>query len=182
MTIPVGEFGAVIGRCSTPVGGEHNKRKGGLAMRKSRKIAIVAGSTVGALAIGGVAFAYWTNSGSGSGSAATGSNSPIVVNQTSLVTAMAPGVAAQPLSGNFTNLNDGPVFVHSVSATVSGTNKPGCGASDYTIAGTATVDTEVAAGTNVGAWSGLSIQFNDKTDTNQDACKGALVSISYTSD
>ena len=54
------------------------------------------------------AFAYWTNSGAGTGDADTGTNAAIVVNQTSTVTGMAPGVAAQALSGNFDNANDGP--------------------------------------------------------------------------
>jgi len=129
----------------------------------------------------GAAFAYWTNAGSGAGNAETGTNVAIVVNQTSTVAGMAPGVAAQPLSGNFDNANSGPVYVAAVTATVTGTDKTGCGATDYTIGGTATVATQVPAGTGVGSWSGLTIQFNNKTGVNQDACKNAIVSIAYAS-
>jgi len=147
--------------------------------RKSLKVVIV--SAVVVVAAAGAAFAYWTIGGSGSGSASTGTVTAVTVNQTSSVSAMAPGLAAQPLSGNFDNPNGGPVYVTSVSATVASTDKAGCTASDYTIAGTATVGAEIASGSGVGSWSGLSIAFNNKPATNQDACKNAVVTIAYTS-
>jgi hypothetical protein len=143
---------------------------------KKRWVAI---STAGLLVIGGAAFAYWTNFGSGTGTADTGTNQSVVVNQTSTVAGLAPGLAAQSLSGNFDNPNSGPVYVAAVTAVVTGTDKAGCTASDYTISGTATVNAEVPAGSGVGSWSGLTIQFNNKA-TNQDACKGAAVSVTYT--
>ncbi len=139
---------------------------------------------VGAVALtvgAATAFAYWTNSGSGAGTADTGTNVAVVVNQTSTVTGMAPGVAAQALSGNFDNANAGPVYVAAVTATVTGTDMSGCTPSDYTIAGTATVAAQVPAGTGVGSWSGLTIQFNNNAGVNQDACKNAIVTIAYAS-
>jgi hypothetical protein len=139
---------------------------------------MVAGATT-VLAGGGIAFAYWTNTGTGTGEATTGSNESIVVNQTSTVTDLAPGLPAQTLSGNFDNPNDGPVYVTSVTATVTGTDQAGCDASDYTIAGSAPVNQQVPAGDGVGSWSGLTIQFNNKPAVNQDACKNAVVSIAY---
>lgn len=135
---------------------------------------------VALLGIAGGAFAYWTNTGSGTGSATTGTTASITVNQTSTVTALAPGGTAQALSGNFDNPNSSPIYVTSVTAVVSSTDKVGCGATDYTIAGTAPVAAQVAAGTSVGSWSGLTIQFNNKSGTNQDACKNAAVTITYT--
>lgn len=149
--------------------------------RRTNKRATVLASIVIVLVGAGAAYAYWTNSGSGTGSTDTGTNVAVVVNQTSTVTGMAPGVAPQALSGNFDNPNTGPVYVAGVTAVVSGTDTPGCGATDYTIAGTATVGTQIAAGSGVGSWSGLTIQFNTKPSTNQDACKGATVAIAYTS-
>lgn len=147
--------------------------------KKSLKVAVSA--LVGVLVVAGAAFAYWTVAGSGNGQAATGSVTGITVNQTSTVTAMAPGLPAQALSGNFDNPNQGPVYVTSVSAVVSGTDKVGCDASDYTIAGTSSVPGSVPAGSGVGSWSGLTIAFNNKPSTNQNACKGATVTIAYTS-
>ncbi len=150
-----------------------------------KRIGIATGALV-LVAGSGVAYAYWTNSGTGSGSATTGTNAALTVNQTSTVTAMAPGVAAQPLSGNFDNPNSGPVFIKTVAATVTSTGVVGCTAADYTITGTSIIGSaapgagdSVPAGTSVGSWSGLSIAFNN-TASNQDACKGAVITIGYT--
>jgi len=155
-------------------------------MRKfTRKAIAVTVGTVVLLSGAGVAFAYWTNSGTGTGTAATGTNVPITLTQTSTVTAMAPGIAAQALSGTFNNTNAGPVFVKTVVATVTATDKSGCTAADYTIAGTSVVQGAAAgAGAQVpvgaaGTWSGLTIAFNS-TASNQDACQGAVVTIGYT--
>lgn len=149
-------------------------------MLKMSLKAVVLG-LLGVFVMAGAAFAYWTMTGSGTGSASTGTPTAVTVNQTSTVSALAPGSGTQGLSGNFDNPNTGPVYIASVTAVVSGTDKVGCDASDYTIAGTATVNAQVAAGTGVGSWSGLTIAFNNKATTNQDACKGAAVAITYSS-
>lgn len=141
-------------------------------------LALTLGATV--LTVGGVAYAYWTTTGAGTGDAGTGTVVAVTVNQTSVVTGLAPGLGAQALSGTFSNPNEGPVYVTAVTAAVTGTDKAGCTAADYTIAGTATVNAEVAAGADKGAWSGLSIAFNNRA-VNQDACKGAVVSLALTS-
>ena len=73
-------------------------------MRKSRRNLLIAATTVVLLAGGGAAFAYWTLSGSGTGSAATGTvTGSITAVQTSTISNLRPGGAAQTLSGNFTN-------------------------------------------------------------------------------
>jgi hypothetical protein len=146
-----------------------------------KKTLVIGGAAVIAVGGAGVALAYWTNPGAGAGSATTGTTTAIVVNQTSTISGLAPGLPAQTLSGNFDNPNNGPIFVGSVNVTVTGTDKSGCTASDYTIAGSAPVNAEVPSGEDVGAWTGLTIQFNDKAGANQDACKNATVTLSYTS-
>ena len=78
---------------------------------RTRTVAILAGIAV-AVVGGGIAFAYFTNVGAGSGTAGTGSNNPVVVNQTGPVTLMAPGVGAQQLFGDFNNPNPGGVFIN----------------------------------------------------------------------
>ena len=160
-----------------------------MRLTKKSKMIFASAAIVGVVS-SGAAYAYWTNSGTGTGTAATGTNVPITLPQPSSVTAMAPGVAAQALSGTFGNTNAGPVFIKTVVATVTGTEKPvgtpnpGCTAADYTITGTSVVQGAVAgAGAQVpagsaGTWSGLTIAFNS-TASNQDACKGAVVTIGY---
>ncbi len=155
-------------------------------MRKRTKvIAIVATSVVLAGTATG-AFAYWTATGSGSGSALTAS-APVglTVNQDSVLTVMAPGSAAQTLSGDFTN-TDAPVYVTSVTAEVGhvteavGAPAGSCDATDFVIDNAVMpVGIEVEKGTNVESWGGAQISFLDKA-VDQDACQGATVEIDYT--
>ena len=154
------------------------------SMTKSR-----AGRTLVALvAVAGLAtaaFAYWTAGGSGSGSAsADGAQTPLDVNQTGSLNPMYPGDSAQTLSGTFTNPNDGPIQVNTVTASIASVTKAAgvtgtCDATDFTLTDAVmTVNAQIAPGTG-GAWSGAKIQFNNKAGVNQDACKGATVALAY---
>lgn len=143
-------------------------------------------STAAVLLGGGAAFAYWTNSGTGTGTAATGTNAAVTVVQTSTPTGMYPGGPAQTLSGNFTNPNAGNTYVTAVTAT-GYTIDPasvtaGCTVlgGHYTLGGTAPVNADVPAGAARGAWTGLTITMNN-LGTNQDACKNAVVTVTYAS-
>jgi hypothetical protein len=148
---------------------------------------VLIGGVVAVIAAAG-AYAYFTQTGSGTGTASTGSGSAIVVVQTSTITGLTPGSTPQGLSGTFNNPNPGTVHVASVTASISsvtdvaGDPITGCANDDYAIASaTATVPQEIAAGNAHGSWSGPTIAMVDKTTTNQDACKGAIVHVSYTS-
>ena len=152
-------------------------------LTQKQKLAALTGALV---LVGGAAVADGPAGGSGPGSAATGTTDGLTVNQTSVVTAMGPGVAPQALSGNFDNTNDGPVYVTSVTAaigTITG-GGPTCDASDYTLSNPVSdVNAEVPAGTGVGSWGTTdtpTIAFNNKSDENQDDCKNATVEIVYT--
>lgn len=133
----------------------------------------------------GVAYAYWTASGSGTGSAnAAAGTVPVTAVQTTVLTPMFPGDVAQTISGNFTNTNSGPVYIATVTASIGSVTKGGvtavgCDATDFTLASpTATVNASIPVGTAQGAWTGPTIQFNNKA-TNQDACKGVTVNLNY---
>jgi len=144
--------------------------------RKKLLVALAAVTVVAIAAIG--AYAYWTQGGSGTGSAATDTTTPVTVNQTSTITGLYPGGSAQPLSGDFDNPNASPVKVGSVTAIVLDTTNPGCTSADFTIGGTAAVDAVIPSGNGVGSWSGLTIQMDD-TGVNQNACKNVTVHLSY---
>jgi hypothetical protein len=146
------------------------------------------------LAIGAAAaYAYWTAGGAGTGSAATGNTAAITVVQTSLVTNLRPGGAAQALSGDFTNpAANGPVFVTAVTVSIDGVAKASgavagvCDATDYVLTNPVMdVGQTVPTGAAQGAWGApgdaATIQFNDKPTTNQDACQGATVTLAYVS-
>lgn len=141
------------------------------------------------MAVGGagVAFAYWSAGGAGTGEAETGTTIGLVAIQTTTVDDMKPGDTAQALSGNFNNPNDGPAYVTSVTASISSVDKAAgapagtCDASDYTLATpVALVGAEIPAGDAQGAWAGATIKFNNKPLVNQDGCKGATVNMAYT--
>jgi hypothetical protein len=156
-------------------------------LKFTKRRALVVLGVVSALAVATAAIAYWTAGGSGSGTAstATGAGS-LTVNQTSSLTDMYPGDSTQTLSGDFDNPTGNLVHVGQVAVSISSVTQAAgavgsCGAGDYVITGSPmTVNAEVPAGTAKGSWSGATIQFNDKTATNQDGCKGATVHLSYT--
>ena len=134
----------------------------------------------------GIGYAFWTTSGTGAGSASTDDTQAITVNQTTTVAGLFPGGTAQALAGDFTNSNPGGVQVATVNASIGGVSGPNiaagtpCTAADYQLNGfPVAVGAEVPNGTNVGSWSGGSIQMLN-TATNQNGCKGATVAIAYT--
>ncbi len=149
---------------------------------KRTKIAVLTTALV--VIGGGAAFAYWTNSGSGTGTAATGTNNAVTVVQTS-TTDLYPG-RTQTLSGNFNNPNPGATYVTEVTATGYTIDAAhvtaGCTVAqgNYTLGGSAPVGADVASGNAQGSWTGLTITMNNLA-TNQDACKGATVTITYAS-
>lgn len=146
---------------------------------KKTKIAIV----IAALVIGasGTAYAYWTQAGSGTGTASMATPQAVVVHQTGTVTGLYPGGPAQALSGNFDNSNSGAVTVGAVSATVTATTVSGCDKTWYVISGTDSVSTHVLpTGLAQGAWSGLSVALTNTLTVNQDVCKTADITITYT--
>jgi hypothetical protein len=153
---------------------------------KKKTLAVVAG---GALILGaiGIAYAYWTAGGTGTGSGETGTSVAITAVQTSDITNIRPGGEPQTLSGNFTNTNDEPVFVTSVTVTVdSVTQTPegiiagSCEVDDYVIVdGVMPVNAEVPVGTAQGAWTGATIAFVNEPAEDQGGCQGATVNLAY---
>ena len=115
-------------------------------MRKSTKITAAIGGAALALGTAGVAYAYWTTTGGGTGSATTSSGSllQLKVHQTSAPTAnqLAPGQAGSTLAGTVENLTTAPngvsyalkavkivLTVTKAGGAVAGT----CDANDYLI-------------------------------------------------
>ena len=87
-------------------------------IKSKRGVALLAVLVVAAIAAFG-AYAYWTTTGNGTGSATTGTDHGVTVNQTSPSSGLYPG-GSVALSGNFTSnpANSGNVWVTSVSASI----------------------------------------------------------------
>ena len=146
--------------------------------KKAAAVGVTAGLVLG---LAGGAFAFWTQGGSGTGSATTGTTATITVNETTSATDLYPGGPAQALAGNFDNPNAGTTHIGAVTAAVDNAHLPsGCVAADFTVnnAGTTNSGT-LAQGTGVGSWSGITIKMNE-TGVNQDACKTASIPLTYT--
>jgi hypothetical protein len=153
-----------------------------------KRVAAIGAVTALTLAGGGMAVAYWTSSGTGSGSAATSSGAPsLAITQTSTLTEMFPGDAAQDLVVNVQNTGSNAAYVASLGAYIT-TNKAGCDGTDFLINGSST---GILASPTALAWTageldvlgeadstGNTLQFNNK-GTVQDACKGAAVTVHY---
>ena len=153
--------------------------------RRRRPWLIVGGVMVVLSVIGGVAYAYWTTTGTGTGTATTGTSSTVTVTQTSTLEGLAPGAPALPISGLITNDGPSAAYVTSVtvaitSVTQAGNPAVGCDATDYTLSGAVmAVGKDVPQGGGTQVFSGATLAFNNK-DTNQDACQGATVNLTYT--
>lgn len=150
---------------------------------RKKKIALVTAALV--FGVGGTAFAYWTQAGEGTGTAGTGTTLAVEVQQTNTITDLYPGVA-QALSGNFDNPNAGFTTVGAVTAEVTAATKAvgaptgTCDRLWYTVTGTSNPLTQaVPAGNAQGNWSGLSVTLTNSETVNQNACKGATITITY---
>ena len=145
---------------------------------KRRATRVVA--TIAALSLAAAAYAYWTGGGGGAGAATTaGGASALTVNQTTVVPALYPGRTVA-LSGTFDNPNTFDVAVSSVTASLS-TTDPDCNVgTNYAVTGTSTIGNGglVVPGNGVGSWSGLTLEMLN-LPSNQDTCKGAPITITY---
>jgi hypothetical protein len=155
--------------------------------KKVVAIGLAAGITLGAA---GAAFAYFTSSGSGPGSASVGTSNTVTISQTGSVTGLVPGGAAQPVAYSFTNtLGNGAQNFGLVSLTdisVSGGLDPtncNLALADIQQNTSASVIGTVNDGATFDSSSNTatqpSIQMLD-TGTNQNACQGATVSFTIT--
>jgi hypothetical protein len=153
------------------------------AFNKKTVVGLAAGAVL--LAGGGTALAYWTATGAGTGSASTSAGtSNLTVVQTSTVADMFPGDTPQSIAGSIANNAKHTAYVNQVVVSISGVTKATgvsgtCDASDYSLVNpTMSVAKEITVGTST-TFSGATIQFNDKANANQDACKGATVNLAY---
>ena len=151
---------------------------------KNRKTTVIAIFLV--MAVAGAAYAYFTAGGTGTGTATTAETEPMTAIQTSVVTEMGPGIAAQTLSGDITNPTAEQVYVTSVTASISSVDKavgaPAgvCTAADYTLAdATMLVGAEMEPDLNTAVWTGATLALNNNPAASQDGCQGATVNIAY---
>jgi hypothetical protein len=154
-------------------------------MNLRKKIATVA-ILAGVAAASSTAVAFWTSSGSGTGTASTTAGAVGTLTfTTSSIDAMFPGAAAQSETVTLTNTGDQSVYIANVSAYVT-TDKVGCTGADFLLQGQNTSSASPVALTwaaedldkNETKDASFTVQF-DNNEVNQDACKGAVVTLNY---
>lgn len=143
--------------------------------RLTKKKYLVAGTAVAVIASGGIAFAYWTSTGSGTGSATTGTSSAweVTVDDVNLAD-LTPGGPADTVGFSVKNNNSGVQSLASTTASVTGTSNPGCTAADFEVSATTIAYGSVASGATVNGT--FTVKMID-TGVNQDACKGVTVNL-----
>ena len=145
-------------------------------------LALLAVSAVAVIAVLG-AYAYWTTSGSGSGTASAAAN-----NANSLAISGGSSVALAPnTSDEFTitvaNSNAGSAYADNLYVSISN-NKTGCDSGWFKVdnANATSPDNVVSFNKTVAAGgsdtAAAEIWFNDSA-SNQDACKGAAITLTY---
>ncbi|TQJ59963.1 hypothetical protein FBY30_2220 [Arthrobacter sp. SLBN-83] len=146
-------------------------------MTKKNKIAAVALSATLLAAGGGAAYAYWSTTGSGTGSAVASAGNNEVTLHSSFATGIAPG-ETRAVTYTADNSNTSSTVVAGLAPTVA-TSDAKCLASWFTVDASNSPTTVLAktTGTTVGTGT---LTFTDTAD-NQDACKTATITVNVTS-
>ncbi|HEU4666944.1 MAG TPA: hypothetical protein VFS79_04705 [Arthrobacter sp.] len=143
-------------------------------MTKKNKVAAVAASAALLAAGGGAAYAYWSTTGSGSGSAAASSGTQDVTINVTVDPDVAPG---DPKTITYTadNPNTSSTPVTLVDPVVT-TDVAGCLPAwfEATVPAGPTTVLGGATGTDLGTGT---LTLNDDPAVNQDACKGATITV-----
>ncbi|MBT2567164.1 hypothetical protein J7I84_11785 [Arthrobacter sp. ISL-85] len=147
-------------------------------MTKKNKIAAVALSATLLAAGGGAAYAYWSTTGSGGGAAAASAGTTVstITIDASFEAGITPG-GYKDIAFTGTNPNSSSTTVTLDAAVVSASGT--CDAKWFAASVPNTVTT-LAAGETKSLGSGK-LTFTDDPSVNQNACKGATITIAVTS-
>lgn len=149
-----------------------------------KKRATIVAMTAILVLIGGVAFAYWTSSGAGTGHGTTGDGTEFTVSDDGVTGPdLTPGGPNQTIAFTVHNNGTGTQDLTSLTVIVADengdpwiSNPVGCTAADYTL-GTPTITYDQIPGG--GSISGtVTLTMND-LPSNQDACKTLDVPLYY---
>jgi hypothetical protein len=150
--------------------------------RKKRLAALVAAAAI--VAVGGVAYAYWSSTGgTGTGTATTGTSSGFSVESSDPSGGpLTPGGPAQTVAFTVTNLGTGAQNLSHVAVTVANPNGSpwvavaGCSALDYAVAAPTITYGDI---TGNGSRAGTVVITMNNLAANQDACKNVAVPLYF---
>jgi hypothetical protein len=146
-----------------------------------KRFAAVATTTAAVLIGSGIAVAFWTTGGSGSGSADIGTSQDVTyaVSATDPIDDLYPG-ADEDFVVEVDNPTDGPLQIGTVDIEIDGFAAPAgtCDIDDFSVTDIV-VNDEVPAGTSDLVGTATISMAN--TALNQDDCKNASLDLSFTS-
>ena len=155
-----------------------------------RRIAVVSATAVAVLGVAGVAFAYFTASGSGTGNATVGSTGTWLVTQDSTTGTIYPGSGNSVITFNVKNTGTGDQQYSTATTAVnadgsgnitqSGVGVSGCKASWFSpsITSDPGINTNVAGGASVKVQ--VTVTMPTDSADNQNACQGKLPDVNLT--
>jgi hypothetical protein len=149
-------------------------------MLKNRKKALAIVGGLAAVAIVAIAVAYWTGAGSGSGTANVAEGGEVTLTAT-VTEESAPGTTV-PVELAASNATNSPVKVNTVEleeVTVDGAHET-CDTADFTMADVLEEEEVGAEEADVELPNNGALVYAN-TGANQDACKGATLTLHLTS-
>ncbi len=150
-------------------------------MRMNKKLVAITAGVAIVLAGGGLALAYWTTTGAGSGSGKVASSNGTIALTATFADGITPG-GSVPVSFKATNAGSSNLQVGTVTTVVSTTPVTGtCDASWFAVAPALENQTIAHGAINVALTAGSYLVFTDDLAVNQDGCKGATITLTLTS-
>ena len=147
---------------------------------KKKSAALVTAGVITVAVVGG-AYAYWTTTGSGTGSATTGTSTDFVVTTDAATgNLLTPGGPTQTVAFHIQNTNSGAQYLTAVAVTVANpngsawTSVSGCSAADYSVGTPVFTPGQIASGSTLDGT--VTISMNN-LGSNQDGCKNAAVPL-----
>lgn len=156
------------------------------SLTKRKKLVLV-GTVLGVLAIAGTAFAYFTTKGSGTGNAAIGDSSALVIHQDTVTYSNAdsdnillPGTSAT-MTFTVDNLSSGNQQLGEISVASVKSDKDGCDSATHPDWFSSTVDkvnTDYKPGKGQAVDGDVTVTFVN-APVAQDVCKGAKLTFDF---
>ena len=152
-------------------------------MRLTRKSKLILAGIATIAITGGSAIAYWTTGGTGTGSAAVGTSTAVLVTQDGTILALTPGSTPQAINFKINNTTATNQTVTSVVVAITGVTGPNisvafpCAPGDFDLVQPTATYGDLTPGVHPYSPSGATLQLLN-TASNQDGCKNATVALS----
>lgn len=148
--------------------------------RFSKRVAYITSAAIAALLVAGIAFAYFTSSGSGTGTATVGTSTGTISVTGTVASSLYPGTSST-VSFTASNPAGFQQKLSNISLASVSTGVAGCDSSWFTMVDVAIGAEGVlsAGATDVSLTTTGTLSMTE-SGTNQDACKNASLTLSFT--